>query len=119
MTDKEKPQTIDDFIAKLSPESQTILNKIRELTKRLLPIAQEAFVYGVPAFKYNGKTLIIYSAFKKHIGIYPEPDTIEHFLPELKQYKLSKGAIQFQLNEPIPYDIIEKIIKYKADKIGS
>ena len=82
------------------------------MLKKLLPKAEEKLSYGVPSFKLDGKT-IMYAAFKNHIGLYPEPKIIEFFKDELKPYPTSKGTIKFDLSEPIPYDLIEKIVRYK------
>ncbi len=89
-----------------------ILKRIRKLIQKLSPQAEEIMSYGVPAFRLKGG-LIMYAAFKEHIGLYPEPATIRRFKKELKGYETSEGTIKFKLEEPIPYDVIEKIIKYK------
>lgn len=69
-------------------------------------------IYGAPAFKLDGKQ-ILYAAFKEHVGIYPEPEVIDHFKKELENYQTSKGTIKFDLGRSIPYELIEKIIIYK------
>jgi uncharacterized protein YdhG (YjbR/CyaY superfamily) len=106
--------TFDKFIIRFPLSVQKTLKKIRVTIKQVVPNAQDCFVYGVPGFKLNGKLLINFSAFKNHIGLYPTPSVIEHFKKELSLYKTSKGAIQFPLDKPIPYDLIEKIAKYRV-----
>jgi uncharacterized protein YdhG (YjbR/CyaY superfamily) len=69
--------------------------------------------YGVPGFKQDTKHFVLYAAFKKHVGLYPYPKTIEHFSKEIKEYKTSKGGIQFPLDKKIPYDLIKKISEYE------
>lgn len=68
--------------------------------------------YGVPSFRQDKKS-ILYAAFKHHIGIYPEPDIITHFQKELTSYETAKGTIKFKLTEPIPYDLVRKIVRFK------
>lgn len=69
--------------------------------------------YGMPGYKLNGKPLIYFGAFKNHIGIYPTPSGISAFQKDLATYKSAKGSVQFPLASPFPYDIFEKILKYK------
>ncbi|MFA6518134.1 MAG: DUF1801 domain-containing protein [Candidatus Shapirobacteria bacterium] len=103
---------VSEYIAKQKSPQREILMKIRELIARLIPDAEEKMSYGAPAFKLSGKT-ILYAAFKEHVGIYPEPEIIEYFKKDLKNYKTAKGTIKFDLDNPIPYALIEKIISYK------
>ncbi len=110
---------IDKYISNQPKQNQDILNNIRNLTKKTSPKAEEQLIYGVPGFKLNNKYLICYAGFKKHIGIYPEPDSIEHFKDQLKIYETSKGAIKFPLDKEIPYNLIKKIIQFKANKISN
>lgn len=111
-------QKVTDYINKLESLHKEIMEKLRILIQSSAPLAQETMSYGVPAYKLNGRYLVAYAAFKQHIGLYPEPETIRYFQKELKKYKTSKGAIQFSLNQPIPYDLIEKIVEYKYAKLA-
>ncbi len=103
---------ISAYIAKQESKQQLVLTQTRNLIKTLLSDAEEKMSYGVPSFRLNGKS-ILYAAFKAHLGIYPEPTVIDHFKKELEKYETAKGTIKFSLNEPIPYDLITKIVKYK------
>jgi uncharacterized protein YdhG (YjbR/CyaY superfamily) len=105
----------DEYISKFPEDTQKILNKIRKTIQTTAPKAEEAMQYGVPAFKLNGKYIACYAAFKAHAGLYPTPETIEHFKKELSEYDQSKGAIRFPLDKEIPYDLIKKIVKYNAE----
>lgn len=108
---------IQIYIENHDTQKKAILEKMRKLIKKSAPLAQECMSYGVPAFKLNNGNLIMYAAFKNHIGIYPEPDTILAFAKELANYKTAKGSIKFMLDEPIPYPLIKKIITYKYKKL--
>jgi uncharacterized protein YdhG (YjbR/CyaY superfamily) len=96
-------------------EVQVKLNKIRNTILKLAPNAEEVISYGMPAFNYYGKLLFI-AAYKKHIGLYPFSSVITLFKKELEPYHTSKGTIQFQLNEPIPYQLIEKIVLHRMQE---
>ncbi len=110
---KEYPTTIDEYIAQFPEEVQAILTRIRAVIKESAPQAQEKISYRMPAFSLNG-SLVWFGAFQKHIGFYPTGAGVESFKAELSGYKWSKGAIQFPLDQPIPYDLIRKIVKYRV-----
>jgi len=103
--------SVDEYIAKYPQDVQARLNQIRKLANEIEPDAKDAFSYGVPALKVDGKIFFIYAAFKNHIGIYPTPIIIESFRKEFKGYETSKGAVKFPLSEPLPLPLIERIIK--------
>lgn len=103
---------VDAYIQKFPNEIQRILKKIRLTIKKSAPKDSEIMNYGVPGFKQDTKHFVLYAAFKNHIGLYPRPETIKHFSKELKEYKMSKGAIQFPLTQPIPFDVIKKISEF-------
>lgn len=107
---------IKKYIDKQKPQQKKILIQLRKMIKKMAPLAEEGMSYGVPAFKLNGN-LVVYAAFKNHIGIYPEPETILAFAKELESYETAKGTIKFKLDEPVPYKLIEMIIKYKYEKL--
>lgn len=109
--------TIDQYIETFPPETQTILRKIRDIIKEEAPQAKEAIKYRMPTF-VQGKNLIHFAAYKNHIGIYPTPSGIEEFKKEFSKYKTSKGAIQFQLNEPIPYELIRRIVRFRVKQLS-
>ena len=105
-------KNVGEYIEKQKSPQKEILQKIRKLIYKVVPSAIEVMSYGVPAFKLNG-SVIMYAGFANHIGIYPEPDTIKVFAKELTGYETAKGTIKFNLAKPIPYSLIEKIVKYR------
>jgi uncharacterized protein YdhG (YjbR/CyaY superfamily) len=107
------PQTIDGYIAGFPPEVQTILQKIRLTIRKAAPDAEEAIKYQMPTFTLHGN-LVHFAAFKNHIGFYPVPSGIEKFKKELATYQQGKGSVQFPLDQPIPYGLISKIVKFRV-----
>jgi uncharacterized protein YdhG (YjbR/CyaY superfamily) len=105
--------TIDEYISDFSKEVQHILQKIRAIVKEAAPDAEEAIKYQIPTFVLSGN-LVHFAAFEKHIGLYPTPSGIEQFKDELSSYKSAKGSVQFPLGSPIPYGLIEKIVKFRV-----
>lgn len=111
-------KTVDEYIAQANPDVQGILKKLRELIKATTPTAIESISYGMPAYKLNGKPLVYFAAFTHHIGLYATPEAHEAFVEQLAQYKQGKGSVQFPLNQPIPYDLIEKMVAFKASQLA-
>ena len=107
------PQTIDEYIAGFPPDVQDVLQKIRMTIHEAAPEAQEKISYQMPTFFLKGN-LVHFAAFKEHIGFYPVPTGIEKFKKELSVYKQGKGSVQFPLNQPMPYELITKIVKFRV-----
>lgn len=106
-------KTIDQYIDLFPSEIQIILFKIKDCIQETAPQSTEAIRYSIPTFRLNGN-MVHFAAYKNHIGFYPAPSAINQFSKELKPYKISKGTIQFQLNQPIPYDLIKKIVAFRV-----
>lgn len=106
---------IDEYIALFPEEIQEILSKIRKIIKENAPEASEKISYQMPTFYLNGN-LIHFAAFKHHIGLYPTPNGIDAFKEELSKYKGAKGSVQFPLDQPIPYDLIKRIVLYRVEE---
>jgi uncharacterized protein YdhG (YjbR/CyaY superfamily) len=113
---KEGYSTIDEYIAQFPKEIQEILQKIRQLIHENAPDATEAISYQMPTFKMK-TNLVHFAAFQKHIGFYPTPSGIVEFKAELAPYESGKGSIQFPLTQPIPYDLIKKIVIFRVEEV--
>lgn len=107
---------IDQYILQFPEETRDILNKIRALIKENAPEAIESIAYGMPAYKLNKKPLVYFAAYKTHIGFYATPSGHETFKEELSKYKQGKGSVQFLLNQPIPYDLIMRMVKFRVSE---
>ena len=112
-TDQPAPKTIDEYIAGFPLDIQEILEQIRVTIRKAAPDAQEAIKYQMPTFTLKGN-LVHFGAFKKHIGFYPVPTGIEKFKDELSVYEGGKGSVQFPLDQPIPYDLIGRIVEFRV-----
>lgn len=109
------PKTIDEYIAGFPPDVQEILQKIRMTIREAAPQAKEKISYQMPTFTLKGN-LVHFAAFSKHIGFYPVPTGIEAFKEELSVYKGGKGSVQFPLDQPIPYDLIRRIVLFRVQE---
>ena len=112
-SDQTTTRTIDEYIAGFSADVQEILEKIRTTIREVAPEAEETIKYRIPTFTLKGN-LVHFAAFKKHIGFYPEPTGMEAFKDELSVYEGAKGSVQFPLDQPIPYDLISRIVKFRV-----
>jgi uncharacterized protein YdhG (YjbR/CyaY superfamily) len=107
-------KTVDEYIKSFPTDIQTLLKKVRETIKKNAPDAVESIAYGMPAYKMNGKPLVYFAGFKKHIGFYATPTGHAEFADELSPYKQGKGSVQFPLNKPIPYELIKRIVAFRV-----
>lgn len=108
-----EPKTIDEYIAGFPADVQKILEKVRATIRKEAPDAGEAIKYRIPTFTMDGN-LVHFAAFKGHIGFYPGPTGIEAFKDELSVYESAKGSVRFPLDQPIPYGLITKIVKFRV-----
>jgi uncharacterized protein YdhG (YjbR/CyaY superfamily) len=105
--------SIDEYIATFPAEIQKILQEFRAVVHEIAPQAAETISYQMPTFTLNGN-LVHFAAFKKHIGFYPTPSGTEAFQQELSAYKTAKGSIQFPLDQPMPWELIRKIVQFRV-----
>lgn len=115
MEESKSIQTIDEYIAQFSPEIQEKLNALRKVIKECAPEAKEKISWGMATFDFHGN-LVHFAAYKKHIGFYPSPSGVEVFKDKLTGYTTSKGAIQFPVEEAIPFELIKDIVKYRVQE---
>lgn len=108
-------QKTDQFIATFPPEVQAILQQMRSLIQQAAPEATETFGYGVPGFALQGN-LVYYSAFTNHVGFYPGAEAIEVFQQELAPYGTAKGTVRFPLDQPLPVDLIRRMVAFRVEK---
>ena len=111
---KSQPKDIDEYIAGFPADVQKKLKKIRATIRKAAPEAEEAIKYAIPTFVLNGN-LVHFAAFQNHIGFYPTPNGMEEFKEELSAYESGKGSAQFPLDEPVPYDLITRVVKYRVE----
>jgi len=107
---------IDEYIAGFPKEVQAILARIRHTIHQAAPAAQEKIAHGIPTFTLKGN-LVHFGAFQKHVGFYPTSSGIEKFQLELSAYKSARGSVQFPLDQPVPYALIAKIVKFRVREI--
>ncbi len=108
---------IDDYLEEINILQRTELERIRRIVIQRVPDAEEVISYGMPAFKYNGKYLIGFAVFKNHLSLFPTAGPIEALKERLNGFKLSKGTIQFTVDNHISEPMIKKIIDIRIANI--
>jgi uncharacterized protein YdhG (YjbR/CyaY superfamily) len=114
MADRSIGSSVDDYIARFPPDTQKMLVELRALIKSAAPGATETISYAIPTFDLNGRHLVFFAGYKKHVGLYPIPTGIEAFKQELAAYKQGKGSVQFPLDQPLPTDLIRRIVEFRV-----
>ena len=107
------PSNIDEYIASFPRDVQAVLNEIRKTIRKAAPDADEALKYRIPTFVLH-ENLVHFAAFKNHIGFYPTPSGVEAFKQELSRYEGAKGSVQFPIDKPMPLQLIDRIVKFRA-----
>jgi uncharacterized protein YdhG (YjbR/CyaY superfamily) len=113
MAKPQRPRNIDEYIATFPAEVQAVLQKVRQTIKGAAPDAAETISYLMPAFKQYG-ILVYFAAWANHIGLYPPISGDKTLEKAVARYAGPKGNLQFPLNEPIPYALIERIVKLRV-----
>ena len=111
-----KFKTVDEYISAFPPSTQKILKDVRKIIHEAVPQAEDVISYNMAATKLKS-ILVYYAAYEKHIGFYPTASPIDVFKDQLSDYKFSKGAIQFPIDKPMPFDLITRIVKFRMKEV--
>jgi uncharacterized protein YdhG (YjbR/CyaY superfamily) len=115
-TGRDTPKSIDEYIAGFAPEVRAVLEEIRSTVAKAAPEAQETISYNIPTFKLGG-ALVHFAAFKKHVGFFPPVRGDARLEKAVAPYAGEKGNLRFPLDQPIPYELIERIVKHRVKQM--
>ena len=107
---------VEIYIAGFPDHIQQLLHQMRDTILAIAPEATESIAYGMPAYKLNRKPLVYFAGYKNHIGFYATPSGHSKFNDELSAYKQGKGSVQFPLDQPLPLDLIERIVEFRKNE---
>lgn len=107
-------RSVDEYIASFPADVQKIMKQLRRTIKTAAPKAEEKISYQMPTFTLNGKYLVYFAGYKNHIGFYAAPRGSSEFKEDLSAYETGKGTLQFPYDQPIPLDLITKIVKFRV-----
>ena len=113
METQKRYKDIDEYISNFPVEIQRKLKELKVAIKNAAPEAEEKICYQMPAFYFKGN-LVYFAGYRNHIGFYPTASGIEVFKNELSGFKHSKGAIQFPLEEPLPLELVTRIVRFRV-----
>jgi uncharacterized protein YdhG (YjbR/CyaY superfamily) len=112
--DKVRFTSMDEYIASFPQETQKVLEEVRATIKAVAPDAKEKISYQIPTFELNGRNLIHFAGWKKHVSLYPVPAGDEAFEKKISKYVAGKGTLKFPLDKPLPMKLISKIVEYRV-----
>lgn len=112
-----KTKNVDEYIQMFPKNIQKILKEVRKTIQKTAPKAEEKISYSMPSYKFNGKYIVYFAAWKDHIGLYPTSSGVRAFKKELAPYKVTKGSIHFPLDQPIPHNLIKKIVSFRLKEV--
>lgn len=110
---------IDDYMAPFEGITLERLKQMRQAIRDEAPDAQEVMSYGIPTFDQNGRHLVHFAGYKNHIGLYPTPHGVEAFDKELSVYPQGKGSVQFPHDQPLPLELVRRIVKHQVAEVLS
>lgn len=110
-------KSVEEYIARFDDEARKRLEVMRAIVLSNVPEAVESLAYGMPAYKLNGKPLVYFAAFPHHIGLYATPNGHEAFKKEFTPYKQGKGSVQFPLDQPLPVELIHRVVLFRKRSI--
>lgn len=109
--------TIDEYLMEFPLETRRALQEVRAAIGESAPGAAEAMSYAIPTFDLNGRHLVHFAGYDRHVGFYPGADGIAVFAGELAGYKSAKGSVQFPLDRPMPLDLVRRITAYRVERV--
>ncbi len=120
MTKRPNASSVDEYIAGFPPETQEVLQEVRAVIRTTAPGTTETISYAIPTLDLNGRHLVHFAGFARHIGFYPGAVTVgEAFAEELEPYKRGKGSVQFPLDRPMPADLIRRMVEFRVGEVMS
>ncbi len=114
MADRSTAGSTDEYIAEFPPRTRKVLEEVRALIKATAPDATEVMSYAIPTFNLNGRHLVHFAGYERHVGFYPGASGIAAFEAELVAYKHAKGSVQFPFDQPIPADLIRRMVEFRV-----
>jgi uncharacterized protein YdhG (YjbR/CyaY superfamily) len=110
-------KTIDEYLVEFPAETRRALEEVRALVRAAAPDAVETMSYAIPTFDLDGRHLVHFAGYARHVGFYPMASGIAAFAGELGGYKRAKGSVQFPLDQPMPADLIRRIVAFRVEQV--
>jgi uncharacterized protein YdhG (YjbR/CyaY superfamily) len=117
MANRSIARSIDEYIARFPPETRSVLEELRTLIRACAPDATETISYAIPTFDLHGKHLVHFAGWKQHVALYPVPSGVASLQTALEPYMSGKGSARFPLGEPLPADLIRRIVDFRIEEV--
>ena len=112
------PSSVEDYLSRVPDDARAALERLRKTIKAAAPNTTETISYQMPTFKYQGRALVGYAAFKDHCSLFPySTGVMDSLKDELQSYETSKGTIRFPADKPLPIALVKKIVKVRVEEI--
>jgi uncharacterized protein YdhG (YjbR/CyaY superfamily) len=115
MAERSTTRSVDEYIAEFPPDTRRVLEEMRALIRAAAPAATETMSYAIPTFDLDGRHLVHFAGYARHIGFYPTASGIAAFAEDLAGYKSAKGSVQFPIDLPLPADLIRRIVAFRIE----
>jgi uncharacterized protein YdhG (YjbR/CyaY superfamily) len=112
----ERPDTVDEYVAALPPDTAMVMECLRRTIRDVVPGVAERISYSMSTFVLDGRPLVHVAAWKKHIGIYPLPELTGPLAAEVAPYRGAKDAMHLPLREPVPYELVGRVVAVLAER---
>ncbi|WP_216842593.1 DUF1801 domain-containing protein [Arthrobacter sp. NEB 688] len=109
--------TVDEYLTGFEGEVRERLDAMRRTVREAAPDAVESMAYGMPAYKLDKKPLVYFAGYDRHVGFYATPNGHEAFADEFARYKQGKGSVQLPLDEPLPLDLVRRVVEFRVASI--
>jgi uncharacterized protein YdhG (YjbR/CyaY superfamily) len=106
--------SIDDYIAAFPPETRLVLEEMRSLIREYAPDANETISYAIPTFDMNGRHVVHFAGYGKHVSLYPGASAFERFADELAPYRNARATARFRLDRPLPVELIRRVVRFRV-----
>jgi uncharacterized protein YdhG (YjbR/CyaY superfamily) len=111
---------VDDYMAQLPDDRRVVMEALRRTIRAAVPAATEAIAYNMPAFRLDGRFLVSFQAFKRHYSLFPWSDRmLDELGDELHPYAVGKGTIRFPADEPIPLELVARIVELRCVEVAT
>ena len=114
-----KYESVDEYMAGLPDDRRAVMEQLRSTIRAAATEATEVISYNMPALRLNGRFLVSYEAFKRHYSLFPWTDQMVAELGgALKPYAVGKGTLRFPSDEPIPLDLVSRIVEIRNREVA-
>lgn len=107
---------VEEYLDSLSPDTRAALEQVRERIRATVPGGVEVISYNIPTVRLDGRRVVHFAGWKAHVSLYPVPQGDESFRQAVAPYVSGKGTVKFPLSQPVPLDLVQRIVETLMDE---